>query len=293
MKRMSTGELQIAKWANKHKGEILHSQNHFIDEALLNESYRQLNMNSAAGIDGEHWYEFGIEAAVRIPELLRKFKAGEYRIPMIRRVYRPKGDGGQRPLGINTVEDMVLKGGARKVLEPINEGNFKDFSYGFRSGRSSHQALHPDKTKLIDLECERGKGDRSYDFLGFTHYKGLSRQSKPVLKRKTSSKKLTKAITQTEDWIKQKCHRKLKALITELNAKLRGHYSYYGMTFNYKGIDSYYEQIKRRLHKWLNRRGGRKWNWEKFSSLITKLIPLVQLEIYHKFLTAKPILEEP
>jgi len=71
--------------------------------------------------------------------------------------------------------------------------------------------LHPDKTKLIDLECETGKGERSFDFLGFTHYKGLSRKGRPVLKRKTSSKKLTKAITQAEDWIKQNRHRSLNS----------------------------------------------------------------------------------
>jgi RNA-directed DNA polymerase len=144
--------------------------------------------------------------------------------------------------------------------------------------------LHPDKTKLIDLECETGKGERSFYFLGFTHYKGLSRKGKPVLKRKTSSKKLTKAITQTEDWIKQNRHRRLKELITELNAKLRGHCSYYGITFNHKGIESYNEQIKRRLHKWLNRRGGRrKWNWEKFNILINEWLPLIRQKIYHSF----------
>jgi RNA-directed DNA polymerase len=436
MSKMSTGELQIAERARKHKGEALHSLHHFIDDALLEESYKQLNKNSSAGVDGENWYEFGILAKERIPELLSKFKAGEYRAPRIRRVYIPKGDGGQRPLGINTIEDKVLQGGVRKVLEPIYEGDFKDFSYGFRPGRSAHQAigymfkevmnkgiryiidadlknyfgsishgllrefiacrvkdgvirkmidkwlkagilengqiiypkegtpqggivspllsniylhyvldewfseqiqpmlkgesfiaryaddfilgfaskqdamrvmevlpkrfgkyqltLHPDKTKLIDLECETGKGERSFDFLGFTHYKGLSRKGKPVLKRKTSSKKLTKAITQTEDWIKQNRHRRLKELITELNAKLRGHYSYYGITFNHKGIDSYYEQIKRRLHKWLNRRGGRrKWNWERFNILINEWLPLIRPKIYHSFLIAKPILEEP
>ena len=74
-------------------------------------------------------------------------------------------------------------------------------------------------------------------------YKGLSRKGKPVLKRKTSKKKLTKAIVQIEDWIKQNLHIRLKDLIAGLNAKLRGHYTYYGITFNYKSIDSYYEQV--------------------------------------------------
>jgi len=432
MSKMSTAELQIAERARNHKGEALHSLHHFIDYKLLEESYRELNKNSAKGVDGENWYEFGIEAKDRIPKLLAGFKAGEYRAPKIRRVYIPKGDGGRRPLGINTIEDKVLQGGVRKVLEPIYEGDFKDFLYGFRPGRSTHQAigyifkevgskgiryiidadlknyfgsiphgllrefvarrvkdgvirkmidkwlkagiledgqviypkegtpqggiispllsniylhyvldewfseqiqpmlkgksfiaryaddfilgfaskedamrvmevlpkrfekyqltLHPDKTKLIDLECRRGEGERSFDFLGFTHYKGLSRKGKPVLKRKTSKKKLTKAIIQTEDWIKQNLHIRLKDLITGLNAKLRGHYAYYGITFNFKSIDSYYEQVKRRLHKWLNRRGGRrKWNWERFNNLINEWIPLIRPKIYHSFLTAKPI----
>jgi hypothetical protein len=141
MSKMSTGELQIAERARNHKGEALHSLHHFIDDALLEESYKQLNKNSSAGVDGENWYEFGILAKERIPELLSKFKAGEYRAPRIRRVYIPKGDGGQRPLGINTIEDKVLQGGVRKVLEPIYEEDFKDFSYGFRPGRSAHQAI--------------------------------------------------------------------------------------------------------------------------------------------------------
>ena len=118
MRRMSTVGLQIAERARKHKGKALHSLHHFIDYSLLEESYKQLNKNSAKGVDGENWYEFGIEAKERLPELLSRFKAGEYRAPKIRRVYIPKGDGGQRPLGINTIEDKVLQGGVRKVLEP-------------------------------------------------------------------------------------------------------------------------------------------------------------------------------
>jgi RNA-directed DNA polymerase len=151
--------------------------------------------------------------------------------------------------------------------------------------------LHPEKTKLIDLKCETGKGDRSFDFLGFTHYIGKSRKGGLKLMLKTSSKKLTKAINQTEDWIKHNRHKRLKELTAELNAKLRGHYAYYGITFNTKGITSFYEQIRRRLQKWLNRRGGKhKWAWEKFNTLITEWYPLEKPRIYHSYLTAKPTL---
>jgi RNA-directed DNA polymerase len=155
-------------------------------------------------------------------------------------------------------------------------------------------SLHPEKTMLIDLRSKRGAGERGFDFLGFTHYMGKSRKGKSILKRKTSKKKLTKSITQTEEWIKGNRFRKLRDLIKELNVKLRGHYNYYGLTFNLKGIRCYYEEIRRRLHKWLNRRGGRKvWIWERFAALIDKWIPLLKPKIYHTFNSAKPILEEP
>ena len=433
---MSTNELQIAERARRHKEEALHSLNQFIDEALLEKCYKQLNKNSTSGVDGENWYEFGIEAQVRIPELLSKFKTGKYKAPNIRRVYIPKGDGDKRPLGIPTIEDKVLQAGVRQVLEPIYENEFKDFSYGFRPKRSAHLAidymtrkitfggiryiidadlknyfgsiphdllrefiarrvndgvinkmidkwlkagiledgelsypkegtpqggiispllsniylhyvldewfsgqiqpllkghsflvryaddfilgfsdeqeairvkevlakrfekfklsLHPDKTKLIDLESESGKGEKSFDFLGFTHYKSIGRKGTPVVKRKTSRKKLTKSITQTEKWIKENRHRRLKELIAELNVKMRGHYNYYGMTFNHRGITCFYIQIRRRLYKWLNRRGGKTvWIWDKLISLIEKWYPLLRPKLYHGLNLAKPILEEP
>jgi retron-type reverse transcriptase len=139
---MSTEMLLIAERAKKLKGEALHSLNHFINEELLMKCYKQLNKNSASGTDGENWYEFGITAAEQIPLLLNDFKTGKYRAPSIRRVYIPKDTkGGKRPIGISTVTDKVLQAAVRTVLDPIYEEEFKDFSYGFRNKRSTHQAL--------------------------------------------------------------------------------------------------------------------------------------------------------
>ena len=154
--------------------------------------------------------------------------------------------------------------------------------------------LHPDKTKLIDLYCKSGQGDRSFDFLGFTHYISKSLKGKPVLKRKTSSKKFTKALAQTEKWIIENRCKKLKPFMKELNVRMRGHYNYYGITFNLKGVSKFYQEVRRRLYKWLNRRGGKSvWIWNNFRLLIDKWLPLLRPLIVHSFIPVNPIPEEP
>ena len=427
MKKMSTVELQIAERARKFKGEALHNLHHFIDAQWLQESYEKLNRKSAKGIDGKTWQQYGLELPERRESLLAEFKSGRYKAPALRRVYIPKDKHGQRPIDISTTEDKVLQESVRRVIEPIYEEDYKPFSYGFRPGRSQHQAidymfkkvsfekmhyiidadiknyfgsidhgtlrevldermkdgvvrrtidkwlkagimdegnisypefgtkqgsvispllsniylhyvldvwfseiiqpllkgksfivrfaddcilgftdksdaervmevlprrfakygltLHPEKTKMIDLNSSRGETGRSFDFLGFTHYLGKSRKGNKILKRKTSSKRLTKAIVNISKFIKLNRHTKLGDLIAAINVKLRGHYSYYGITFNSRGVFAFYEQVKRCLYKWLLRRGGkRKWNWETFSKLIYQWNPLVKPFITHPYI---------
>lgn len=137
--------------------------------------------------------------------------------------------------------------------------------------------LHPEKTKLLDLNNPRSGSGRSFDFLGFTHYLGKSRKGKQVLKHKTSTKRLSRAISRMNDFIKNNRHIKLKELIAEINLKLRGYYAYYGITFNFKGISLYYAEVRRCLLKWLRRRGGKtKWKWETYPLLIDKWCPLIK-----------------
>lgn len=184
---------------------------------------------------------------------------------------------------IRYADDFVLcfanSSDAKRVMEVLPK-RFEKFKL----------ELHPDKTKIVNLKSKRGEGERSFDFLGFTHYLSSSTKGKVVLKRKTSSKKLTLALSKMQDWIKNNRHRKLNELIPELNVKLRGHYNYYGITFNSKGVNSYFEQVKRILHKWLNRRGGKPvWNWDKFNQLIKEWMPLFKPKLYHSYQRAKPI----
>lgn len=213
------------------------------------------------------------------------------------------------PLLSNIYLHYVLDEWFSEEIQPrLKEGSLvvryaDDFILGFRNKEDAQRVmevlpkrfgkykltLHPDKTRMIDLDIESGDGSRSFDFLGFTHFKGSSRKGNLVLKRKTSKKKLTKSLKQTDEWLKRNRNMKLKALIAELNAKLRGHYSYYGITFNMKGIMNFFVQCKMRLLKWLNRRGGRRaLTWVRFNEMISTWIPLIRPRIYHSYLSANP-----
>ena len=423
---MSTVELQIAERARKFKEEPLTNLSQFITCDMLCREFNQLNKYSSSGTDDQDWFDYSRLADQRLPELLSEYKSGSYKAPSIRRVYIPKGNTEKRPLGIPTIEDKVLQSAVRRVLEPIYEGMFKDFSYGFRPNRSCHKAieymfqkvsfggmpyiidadiqnyfgsinhgqlrdfldqrvkdgkvrkmldkwlkagileddtlcypeegtpqggvvspllsniylhyvldewfseviqprlkgrsfivryaddfvlgferekdaqrvmevlfkrfekyslrLHPEKTRMINLN-QPEVGNRSFDFLGFTHYMGKSRKGNPVLKRKTSKKKYSNALNNMGKWLKRNRHNKIRDIIHDLNAKLRGYYNYYGITFNARRLAGYFNEVKTLLHKWLNRRGGKpSWNWGRFTKLVNQWCPLLKPGIVHSYL---------
>jgi len=426
MNTMSTVELQIAERARDYPDEPLTNLHGFIDSGLLNDCFESLNKKGAGGVDGESWQGFNEHRGERIAALLRGFKSGSYRAPHIRRMYIPKGDGKSRPLGLPTVEDKLLQSGVNRVLTPVYEQLFYRSSYGFRPGKSQHQALeelfrqvsfkgkrymidadmanyfgsidhgklrelldlrikdgvirrmidkwlkagvledgqihhpqegtpqggvispllsniylhyaldewfigqiqprlesesaiirfaddfllmfsgrrdaervmrvlpkrlgkfglslHPEKTRLIELDNRGRSAPNTFDFLGFTHYMGTSRKGKRILKRKTSSKKLRMSLKRLNEWMKRNRHRPVKQIIHLLNQKLQGHYGYYGITFNYRAVSCYHERVRRILHKWFNRRGGKPaYTWERFVGQVLEHHPLVKPRIVHKY----------
>lgn len=426
MNTMSTVEVQIAERARAYPDEPLTNLASFIDLAWLNRSLDALNKKGAPGVDGQSWSGYNEKREQRLPELLAQFKSGRYRAPAIRRTYIPKGDGKQRPLGVPTVEDKVLQMAVTNVLTAVYEQLFYPNSYGFRPGKSQHQALemlfkevsfngkyyiidadmanyfgsidhrklrelldlrikdgvirrmidkwlkagvleggrlsypqegtpqggvispllsniylhyvldewfiesiqprlkgnsnlirfaddflllfsnkedaervmkvlpkrlqkygltlHPEKTKLVEVTGRDKDTPSTFDFLGFTHYMGKSRKGKQILKRKTSKKKLKASLQRMNEWMKANRHKPVDQLIYELNRKLRGHYGYYGITFNYPGLNHYHHKIRRMLHKWLNRRGGKpRWCWDKFAGQLLGQYPLEQPRIAHQF----------
>jgi len=113
-----------------------------MDVEWLKEAFRRTRKDGAVGVDGQTAQDYAENLEANLQSLLSRAKAGDpYKAPPVRRVFIPKGDGSQRPLGIPTFEDKVLQRAVVMLLEPIYEHDFLDCSFGFRPGRSAHQAL--------------------------------------------------------------------------------------------------------------------------------------------------------
>ncbi len=140
---MSTQRQRIALLAQRHPQMGFTSLNHLLDLRMLHEAYALTRKDGAPGVDGQTAREYEQRLGDNLRSLRDRAQAGSYRAPPVRRVYIPKGpDSAEwRPLGIPTFEDKVLQRAVVLALEPIYEQDFLDCSYGFRPGRSAHQAL--------------------------------------------------------------------------------------------------------------------------------------------------------
>jgi group II intron reverse transcriptase/maturase len=127
----------------------LYSLSHVIDLEWMREAYRLTRKSGAPGIDGVVAAEYESNLEANLQSLLGRIRSGSYKAPPVRRAYIPKADGSQRPLGIPTFEDKVAQRAISMVLEAIYEQDFYPCSYGFRPGRSAHQALQTLRTGFM------------------------------------------------------------------------------------------------------------------------------------------------
>lgn len=406
---MSTFLQGIARKAERDPDHRFGNLYELLDEAYLLECWPYLRKDAASGVDGVTARQYEEHLEEHIQDLVQRLKEKRYRAPHVRRCYIEKPDGRQRPLGIPTVEDKLVQLAVKRILEAIYEQDFLRCSYGYRPGKSAHEAIdkltvklqygayrqvveadiqgffdnldHQWLLRMLELRIddrallrliskwlkagildEEGQvthpqtgtpqggvispvlanvylhyaldvwfhkvvrrhchgeacliryaddfvcafehaddaarflqalpkrmakfglmlaeaktrqitfGPREktrFSFLGFEFFWGLDSRGLDRVQRRTDRKKLGQALQRFTLWCRKHLHLKPKLWIRYLNAKLRGYYNYYGIAGNYPSLVQFYEQVKRILYKWLNRRGQkRSLTWLGFKQML-------------------------
>jgi group II intron reverse transcriptase/maturase len=391
----------IAEKADTDKHHRFGDLYRWLNRDVLRLCFFQLRKDAASGVDGVTYQEYEKNLEANLIDLEGRLKRKAYRARLVRRKLIPKGNGKMRPLGIPTLEDKLVQAAVTQILLAIYEQDFLPCSYGYRPGRSAHDAIraltdelqfgrynfvyeadikgffenirwdclermleqriadrafrnligkwlragileedgrviHPqtgtpqggivspvlanlylhyvldgwfqnevlpkqrgrcrlfryaddfvvcfeyrheaeafdqalkarlakfglevalDKTKTLRFGRNGGPHNGRFDFLGFEFYWEPDRKGRPKVKRRTASKKWKAGMQRMRDWIKAERHRPMRQLMKTLRAKLQGTWNYYGLIGNYRRMELFYQETRRTLYKWLNRRSQRR-----------------------------------
>jgi len=149
---VSTKLHQLSEQARRHPERVFTTLHHLIDVEFLHEAFLRLRKNAASGVDNMTAAEYAEGLADRLSDLHLRVHENRYRAQPVRRVWIAKEDGKRRPLGVTALEDKILQRAVQMVLSAIYEHEFHDVSYGFRTGRSAHQALSDLRQSCFDCE---------------------------------------------------------------------------------------------------------------------------------------------
>jgi RNA-directed DNA polymerase len=167
---------------------------------------------------------------------------------------------------------------ARRVLEVLPKRFGK---YGL--------TVHPEKTRLVPFGRPASSSQvpagseppGSFDFLGFTHYWGQSRRGYPIVKRRTSRSRLSRALKKIADWCRRHRHLPVREQQQTLGRKLQGHFGYYGITGNMEALQRFRNEVLQLWWKWLQRRKrGASWAWSRFLAMLQRF-PLPAARVVH------------
>jgi group II intron reverse transcriptase/maturase len=146
-----TKQQRIAKLAGLMPEVGFTSLAYYIDLEWMYEAYKRVRKKGSAGVDDVTAEEYEKDLDRNLRSLLERFKSGRYYAPPVKRAYIPKGDGKLRPIGIPALEDKILQRAVVMVLQPLFEADFLEGSYGFRPGRSAHDALGALWKEVMDM----------------------------------------------------------------------------------------------------------------------------------------------
>ena len=191
-----------------------------------------------------------------------------------------------RAILIRYADDFVIgftdEEDARRVLDVLPK-RFTKYSL----------TIHPEKTRLVPFHKPRGPepssghgGPGTFDFLGFTHYWARSRKGHWVIKRKTASSRLTRAVRAISEWCQKNRHHPLAEQHKTLCQKLRGHFNYYGITGNGLWLARFRHEVTGAWRKWLRRRNSQRPNWSWFTRLMKRYPLPPPTAIHSKFRVA-------
>lgn len=183
---------------------------------------------------------------------------------------------------VRFADDFVMgfanKSDAESMLEALKA---RFAAYGLQ--------VHPQKTQLVQFKRpqrdpnDNGPKPETFDFLGFTHYWGKSQQGNRVFKSKTSRKRVRRTLKNIKEWGLKNRHLALKEQQEEINSKLQGHYSYYGISNNSASLGQVFHVVKHLWRKWLGRRNrDGPMNWQRFNQLLVNY-PLIPPRIVHRY----------
>lgn len=414
---VSTRIQRIAELARKHPERVFTSVAHAIDLEWVREAYRLTRKDGARGVDGRDAAAFAEQLEENLQRLADQLRMGTYRPPPVRRVHIPKSPGKTRPIGIPTFEDKVAQRAVAMLLGAIYEQDFLPCSYGFRPGRSAHDALeelqrrptywgrcwvieadiqnffdtldrtklrsfldqrvrdgairqmvdrwlnagvlerggvrlpkagtpqggvispllaniflhvvldqwvrrdvrprmrgkqtviryaddfvllfereddarrvmavlskrferfglqlHPEKTRLLSFNSpglgeKRAQRERSFDFLGLSHYWARSRKGRWVVKQRTSKVRFTRSLQRVKHRCGSMFHAPVPLQHRMLCSLLRGHFGYFGITGNGDALARFRHETERIWGRMLARRNGRRFVWQRFKPLLER-----------------------
>src|SRR5438034_850230 len=287
---------------------------HHVDVDRLRAAYWGLNPKAATGVDGVTWQDYGQDLDANLRDLHARLRRGAYRARPSRRVYIPKADGRQRPLGVAALEDKLLQRAVVEVLNAIYETDFLGFSYGFRPGRSPHQALDALATGILrrkvgwvldadirglydaidhgwllqllefgrfaaERRTARGLGKpETFAFLGFTHICGKTKNGRFQLKRITEAKRMRAKLREVKTELMRRRHLPVPEQGRWLASVMRGHLAYYAVPGNGKAANSFRYVVIQHWHRALRRRSQRSsLTWKRMSRLAQRWLPPVRI----------------